>query len=211
MKYSADRSRYLVLSMLAFLSLVILAEAVKRGATVRWDNEVTAMVHQSAGPYLTSFARTASFLGRLLVLIPATTGISGWLLLARWRSSALALGLAMGGALLLNWLLKIAVHRIRPHPFFGVDPESFSFPSGHVLFASCFWGAIFFILSCRRKLSPLVFVFGTALVLAIAWSRIYLGVHYATDVVAGFLAAASWLAALFGLGLFSSENDVATR
>ena len=209
MKVSASRFWSLVLSALAFIAFVILAEAVERGATGGLDTMVRAIVHESAAPYLTSFATMVSFLGRLLVLIPATAVIGGWLLKAGWRSSALALGLAMGGALVLNWLIKTSIHRIRPQPFFGVDPESFSFPSGHVFFSSCFCGTMFLILKRRRKISPLVLVLGSALVLAIAWSRVYLGVHYPTDVVAGFLIAVSWLATLFSFGLFNRENGVA--
>ena len=211
MKGRASRTWPLLLSILALISFVILAEAVRRGATIRWDTAVTALVHESAGPKLTAFAMTVSFIGRLVVLIPATVVIVVGLLLARRRSAALALGLAMGGGLLLNGLIKIAVHRVRPHPFFGVEPESFSFPSGHVLLASCFCGAILLILNGRRKRSPLGFVFGAALVLAIGWSRIYLGVHYASDAAAGFLVAVSWLAALFGFGLFGWDNGGASR
>lgn len=211
MKVRLARYCSLVLSALAFIAFVILWEVVKRGATVPWDTAVRAMVHGSAGPYLTSLATMVSFLGRLLVLIPTTAVILVWLLMARRRSSALALGLAMGGALLLNWLLKVAIHRIRPQPFFGVEPDSFSFPSGHVFFASCFCGAIVLILNSHRKISPLALLFGLAPVLAIGWSRIYLGVHYPTDVVAGFLIGASWLAALFGFGFFRCENGVPNR
>ena len=111
----------------------------------------------------------------------------------------------MGGALLLNWVLKAAVHRIRPLPYFGVDPESFSFPSGHVFFAVSFYGALCLALAGHRKVSPIVLTFCTLLVGAIAWSRVYLGVHYPTDVAAGFLIGVFWLCVLVVSGLFFPE------
>ncbi len=111
----------------------------------------------------------------------------------------------MSGALLLNWVLKAAVHRARPVAYFGTDPESLSFPSGHVFFAVSFYGAICLVLASHRKLTPFVSILSTLLVGAVAWSRVYLGVHYPTDVAAGFLIGVFWLGVLFVSGLFFTE------
>ena len=91
----------------------------------------------------------------------------------------------MAGALMVNWALKAAVHRPRPLPFFGLDPDSFSFPSGHVFFSH--------LLLRRDDAEPpsgdqIIVPPRTAFVVAVAWSRVYLGVHFPTDVIAGLLA-----------------------
>ncbi len=190
----------------AALTFVLLAMAVGAGATMPFDNGVRAMIHAQAAAYLTPIATGASFLGRLAVLIPATILIAGGFYLRRRRWAALALGTAMGGAIALNELLKTVIHRPRPPPFYGVDPESFSFPSGHAFFALTFCGALLLVFASHRKLTPLGAVLGAILVVAIGWSRIYLGVHYPSDVAAGYLAGTAWLAALYGLGLFRLDR-----
>jgi membrane-associated phospholipid phosphatase len=206
MGINAGRKGSSIVSAVAIASFAMLAEAVTLGMTARWDNAIRSIAHESAGPFLTVCATTVSTFGALLILLPATAAILAWLLVVRRRASALALGSAMGGALLLNWLLKTGIHRVRPQPYFGVDPDTFSFPSGHVFFAATFYGAVCLILTRHRKLAPLAITVCGLPVLAIAWSRVYLGVHYPSDVAAGFLLAIFWLGGLFGLGLFKPEN-----
>ena len=190
------------ISTFAGITFSLLAVAVITGRTVGFDNSVRSAIHASAGPYMTLVATGVSFLGSLLVLIPATAATAAYLTLKGRRLAGLAQVVVMGGALALNWLLKTAIHRPRPQPFFGVDPESLSFPSGHVFFAFCFSGTLVLILCCPRPRATLVA--WAMFVLAIAWSRVYLGVHYPTDVVAGLLAGICWLGALYSLGLFQT-------
>jgi membrane-associated phospholipid phosphatase len=206
MSAKAQRLLAIRVSAAAFVMLAFLTAAVCAGTTMPFDNLIRSTVHENAAPYLTSIAMGASFMGRLAVLIPATVVlVTGFFLVGR-RSAGVALATVMAGAAVLNWVLKVTVHRPRPSPFYGVDPESFSFPSGHAFFALSFWGALLLILAGYRKVSPLALATGTVLVLAIAWSRIYLGVHYPTDVAGGLLVAICWLGALFGLGLFGVKT-----
>jgi undecaprenyl-diphosphatase len=127
----------------------------------------------------------------------------GGLLVFKMRSSALGLGASIAGALVLNWALKHAFHRARPVPFFVVDPESFSFPSGHVFFALCFYLAFLLIFRGHRWAAAPIALLATFLVIGIGWSRIYLGVHYPTDVIGGCLAGIFWLGTLRGCGFFT--------
>ena len=96
--------------------------------------------------------------------------------------------------------MKLGFHRARPAPFFGIPaPNSYSYPSGHALFAVCFFGTLAWILAARRA-SRLArgALWGGAIVIAwlIGYSRIYLGVHYPTDVIAGYASALVWLTVL---------------
>ncbi len=95
--------------------------------------------------------------------------------------------------------LKYAYHRARPVPFFGGVPHTYSFPSGHSLVSFCVYGVLAGLLSHRVRSTThrlLVWLVAAVLVLAIGLSRIYLGVHYPSDVLAGYLAAAVWVSSL---------------
>src|SRR3954466_6723283 len=132
MRLRRDLASAVLVSTLSLALFVLLAAAVSAGTTNPLDERVRAAVHASASRDLTLAATSISALGMLRFLIPATVFITLYFVFKRAYRSAAALSALMGGALVINVLLKIAVHRVRPHPFLGVNPESFSFPSGHV-------------------------------------------------------------------------------
>jgi undecaprenyl-diphosphatase len=102
----------------------------------------------------------------------------------------------MLGASVLDFTLKHTFRRARPSPFFDYPlPTSFSFPSGHALFAFCFFTTAAALLSPRLRhpvARGFVWAVAAALILAIGFSRIYLGVHYPSDVAAGYAAGLLW-------------------
>jgi undecaprenyl-diphosphatase len=129
----------------------------------------------------------------LIVELAIALAVFGWL---RWRRAAVWLAVAMAGSLVLDLALKYVYHRTRPTAYFGTAPHSYSFPSGHALCAFCFYGVLAGLLSARIKslaLRIVIWCIAAALVIAIGISRIYLGVHYPSDVVAGYLAAMVWV------------------
>jgi undecaprenyl-diphosphatase len=96
----------------------------------------------------------------------------------------------------LDLALKHTFHRARPIGFFGISPSSYSFPSGHALGSLCFYGVLAAILSARvrgRAARFCIWIAASILVTLIGFSRIYLGVHYPSDVIAGYCAAAVWV------------------
>jgi undecaprenyl-diphosphatase len=108
----------------------------------------------------------------------------------------------LAGAVVLDLTLKFAFHRSRPVPFFGPVPRTYSFPSGHSLFSFCFYGVLAGLLAGRVRSVParvLIWLTAALLVLAIGLSRIYLGVHYPSDVIAGYLAGTIWAASMVAL------------
>jgi undecaprenyl-diphosphatase len=106
----------------------------------------------------------------------------------------------MAGALVLDGTLKLLFHRARPEPFFGmVAPTSYSFPSGHALYSVRFYGTLAVITGTRlRSLTVRLigWVVAVSLILLIGISRIYLGVHYPSDVLAGYMTAFIWVMAV---------------
>ncbi|HKA60610.1 MAG TPA: phosphatase PAP2 family protein [Gemmatimonadales bacterium] len=114
-----------------------------------------------------------------------------WLLLHGWL-------VAVIGGEMLNLLLKAAFQRPRPEYSEILSTESWSFPSGHAMLSLVVYGMFIYLVTVhvpdmRRR--HLVTLAGSAavLILAIGWSRIYLGVHHLSDVVAGYAAGALWL------------------
>jgi undecaprenyl-diphosphatase len=119
-------------------------------------------------------------------------------LMEGWRRAAVLVLVTMAGAGVLDVLLKQLYGRARPSPLFDFYPlpHSYSFPSGHALFATCFFGGVAVLASHRLRHRGSEVAVWVAAVLAIALigiSRIYLGVHYPTDVLGGLAAGAVWV------------------
>lgn len=194
----------LLLGLIAAISVLVffgwLTDEVLEGDTRAFDEATRAAVHQLASPTLTTAMRGISFFGSTRFLFPASAVIVLCFFFRRWKREAILLAVTMIGASLLNITLKLAFKRVRPEPFFNLaTPRSFSFPSGHSLASFCFFGALAAIVNARtksRRLRFLILITATVIILLIGLSRIYLGVHYATDVIAGYTAALIWIGAV---------------
>jgi undecaprenyl-diphosphatase len=191
----------LAVAVLALFLFAWLGDEVLRGHTQHFDQAVRSWIHQFASADMTRAMTAISLLGYniLIVEMLIAFAVFAWL---RWRRAAVWLAIAMIGALALDTALKYAYHRARPVAFFGVAPHSYSFPSGHALCSFCFYGVLAGLLSARVKALSwrlLIWITAVILVAAIGISRIYLGVHYPSDVIAGYLAATVWTATVIVL------------
>lgn len=188
----------LVLAVGGLFLLAWIAEEVMEDHTRRFDSAIRDWVHQFSSPSMTTIAQVASWLGEYGVAIAFVLALVLFLVFG-WRRAALWLTITQAGALVLNVSLKYAFHRARPTPFFGPVPHTYSFPSGHALFSFCFYGVLAGLLADRiqsRLIETVIWTATAVLVAAIGLSRIYLGVHYPTDVVAGYLMAAIWVSSM---------------
>lgn len=177
------------------------ADSVRDLDIQTFDWYVRGAVHDWASPGLTRAMIWISFLGHGGIVIAVPIAVIVFLIL-RWRRAALWLILTMAGAAVLDLTLKYSFHRSRPAPFFVVLPHTPSFPSGHSLFSFCFYGVLAGLLTARLQSLPLrvaIWTVAALLVAAIGLSRIYLGVHYPSDVIAGYLTAAMWISAMIAL------------
>ena len=114
------------------------------------------------------------------------------------RSRVVMLALAYLGGAALDQLLKLVFHRMRPETAGEViTVQGYSFPSGHAMMSLCFYGMLIYLLVHERsRLTRLLgLVAAIVLISFIGLSRIYLGVHYPSDIVGGFTAGFVWLMA----------------
>jgi undecaprenyl-diphosphatase len=205
--FDLKRVRRAVLPLLwsllsAILSLVLfgwLAEEVFEGEFRHFDLHIRNFVHQFANPLLTKIMLGFTGLGSAAALAILFGIAIACFLIMKLRDPAVWLLIAMAGALILIVTLKLAFHRARPEPFFGPIPDGYSFPSGHALGSFVFYGVIAGVLSSRigsQLTRILIWSTASMLITAIGLSRIYLGVHYPTDVIAGYTAGAVWVSTL---------------
>lgn len=194
--FSPRWTRVALATLLAAL-FAALAVAVTSCASLSFDLTQRAAAHALSVPALTIAALAASFLGGIIFLTSAYVATAAGLQLAADKQAALRLTAAMAVALLLDIAFKYGFHRQRPEPFFGVSPVTGSFPSGHALFSLTYYGAVMGALSARirsRVANAVGWLCVLFLVGFIGFSRVYLGVHYPTDVLGGYLVGGFVLA-----------------
>lgn len=190
----------LLLAVFALAVFSWLALEVREGETLQFDSLVRNTVHQHASPAVTIVMKGFTVIGASVCtfVVLAAAVISFWL--AGMRRAAIMLLIAMAGSLVLELSLKHVFHRARPEPYFNVPlPGSYSFPSGHALAAACLYGMLAYLVTARvhrRGTRIAVWMFCLGMIVMIGLSRIYLGVHYPSDVVAGYMTACVWLVML---------------
>lgn len=185
-------------ALAAALFFAALAHAVVRGDTEPFDRSVRNTIHSWAAPMLTGAMRGVTELGATSFLLPLAVLVV-WRLHAAGRPRAAVVFLiAVAGAEVCDQALKFYFRRPRPEVFFGMaQPSTYSFPSGHSVASCCFYGTLAALLSvaARSRLRrALIWIAAAALTMAIGFSRVYLGVHYPSDVLGGYAVAIVWAA-----------------
>jgi membrane-associated phospholipid phosphatase len=191
----------LVAAALALALFVWLGFQVRSGAPTAFDLAGRAGLRSLASPELSALMWGASVYGAPVRLSPLGLLAAAVFLYRGWRRGALLVIVTLAGAWVLDTGLKMLFARARPQPFFDYypAPESYSFPSGHALFAVCFFGGLAVLLTHRlngRAAQAVVWVAALAVILLIGSSRVYLGVHYPTDVGGGFAVGVIWVTAV---------------
>lgn len=174
----------------------VLAEKMDEGDTRHFDDTVRMLVHAHSSTDLTTIMRFFSFVGSpLVVTLTATSACLALWFVGHPRRATL-IAVTAGGGSLLMWVLKMGFHRPRPEPFFDTRlPAGYSFPSGHAMLSFCLCLSAAALFSASRKniwVRFTIWAFWVSLSGAIGYSRVYLGVHYPSDVLAGYLAALVW-------------------
>lgn len=189
-----ERARVAIVSftLVAAATFGWLAAARRSGATRPFDLGVRARVHPAASPALTVIARGLAALGSPLFVSLFFVVAMVAFHRSQWKPAAVTLAAVMSTSVVCNVGLKRLVHCPRPAPFFGTNPSSYSFPSGHALYSFSFYGVLAIALAAQAPEGGAriaICVAAALLIAGIGLSRVYLGVHYPSDVIAGYLAA----------------------
>ncbi|MCB1488753.1 MAG: phosphatase PAP2 family protein [Bauldia sp.] len=193
----------LLLPAAALWGFILIADEVIEGETHGFDTAVLVALRNPADlsdpigpPWLEEMMRDFTALGGVGVLTLMAAGGVGYLLLLRKRRAALFLAVAVGGGMLASSLLKMFFSRPRPDL---VPHESYvyttSFPSGHSMMSAVVYLTLAVMLSrveARGAVKAYLLGVAVLVVVLIGISRVYLGVHWPTDVLAGWAAGAAW-------------------
>jgi len=169
---------------------------VRSGSTQAFDTAVLRWIGLHRSPLLDHVMLEITFLGTGMVVL-MIVGISGMFLwLTKHKYSAALLMISTAGGLLLNQLLKNGFGRPRPQVFeWGTTVVSTSFPSGHAMSAAVAYGTVAYLaarLQERRLHRVVTLVLAAVMIVCISVSRLYLGVHYPSDVLAGVIIGLAW-------------------
>lgn len=180
-----------------------IADEVDEGETASFDRRILLALRSPADPadplgpgWLEEFGRDVTALGSFGILTFVTFAAAGFLLMSGKRRSTLLLLVSIGGGQLLTTLFKHGYDRPRPDLVpHGALVYTASFPSGHAMMAAVTYltlGAMLARIQPTRTLQAYVLGLAVLVTVAVGISRIYLGVHWPTDVLAGWTAGAAW-------------------
>ncbi|WP_281416317.1 phosphatase PAP2 family protein [Deinococcus aestuarii] len=184
--------------LLPLLVVGLVAEDLLEGQSFAWETPFLLALHSHATPLLNQVALFFTTVGGVTVIAP----ISAVILVVLWlRGHRLAAfwGLGVAGAAGLNVAMKLLMHRSRPELWPRlVQEHDASFPSGHSMYSAAFVTALI-LLAWRTPYRWLVLGLGVAFSGLVGFSRLYLGVHYPTDVLCGWLTGAAWVLGVYGV------------
>ncbi|PZV13793.1 MAG: hypothetical protein DCF22_10110 [Leptolyngbya sp.] len=206
--YLAARLGYILLLLFGvFLPFQIfggLAEDVWEHGGFPFDDPILLAIHSTAQPRLDAIASTLTQFGVFWGVFPATLLLMLILFSRReWRSLSYVVVTA-AGSIVINRVVKLLLHRVRPTLWTSPSPEmDYGFPSGHAM-SSVTLVAMLVILTWDSRWRWFVLIAGSMFVVAIGWTRLYLGVHYPSDILAGWMAAISWA---IGVSLLIRPNQ----
>lgn len=188
---------FLVSGVLVVMFGLLAREVFETARANPLDREITLAVRPLHSPQRDAAARAITFFGGGLFLLPATVLVAAGLRSRGHWVSALLFAGSVAGGFGLNSLLKIAFARARPDLWPAlVSEKTYSFPSGHAAMSTVFFGGIAAVvlhLTERKGPRRLAILFAAIAIGAIAATRVYLGAHWATDVVGGILVGLFWL------------------
>ena len=197
------RALHLIAGLLVFsvmtLTLGEIAEDVRNGEPLTiTDVRFSNWLHSHASAPLTKAMWIFTSLHASVVVCTVAVLVGLYLWRRRERYWVAAFWLSVFGGLLLNKILKLVFHRARPHFRDAIQTlTSYSFPSGHTMIATVFYGALAAFVFAKSKSWPLrmfAAVMALTLIVLVAFSRVYLGAHYLSDVLGAMAEGLAWIA-----------------
>lgn len=197
---------WIVISLLAFCLMAFLVTVDK---IVHFDSWVIGIVQGFESPIVTQIMGFFTFIGSTPAVIVLCLLIIFFLYkILHHRSELILFIIVVAGTPILNFFLKGFFQRARPDLHRLIEIGGYSFPSGHAMNAFTVYGILTFLL-WRHIFNPtgrgVLILFSVIMIAAIGVSRIYLGVHYPSDVIGGYFASGFWLA--ISIWIFQRYKD----
>lgn len=178
------------------IAFIFIASEIQIHALVQFDNFIISVVQSQISPLLTGIMKVLTFLGSVkwigtVVLISAL-----WLFIKKKWSLGWFILLSSGMGSVFNIILKNIFKRQRPDIHRLISETGYSFPSGHSMGSFIFYGALLYMIihyTRNKRRQTLAGIIIALLIFFIGLSRIYLGVHYPSDIIGGYTAGGAWL------------------
>ena len=183
------------LSIFSFLIFIKIGRDVFQNELVNLDTNISSFIFNFRSPLLTEIMTIISFFGSGIFLITASLVIILFLSIRNHKKEGVLFSFILLMGFIINNLLKILTKRPRPDVSPLLFEPTYSFPSGHSMNAFVFYASISYFIfhfTKNKKLAILISAFSIILIFLIGISRIYLGVHFPTDVIAGFIGGFWW-------------------
>ncbi len=206
------RSRFVPLAM-AFVAFwapiiifsIIAGEVIER-ESFGFDTAILTWMHTHTSPMYSSVLVAITTIGNVEILGPITLAIVLWLLYRQQRLKALIVTASVAGAAVANIILKLIFHRARPAFWPALIHETgYSFPSGHAMGSAALMLSLILISWDTGWRWPITIASGS-FVLLVGISRVYTGVHYPTDIIAGWCVSLAWVIIVFFVARGASHH-----
>ena len=187
-----------IIAITATIGFAELAEHVLAGGTQAFDVAILQWLHAHQHPQVTQLMIEMTYLGTGSVVIMVVGVAALFLWHTEHKYSAKLLLAATIGNILLNGTLKLIYHRARPSVFeWQTTAVSSSFPSGHAMSATVVYGTVaYLVIRLQQSIwaKSLTFIAAALTILLVCLTRLYLGVHYPSDVIGGIIVGLAWAA-----------------
>jgi undecaprenyl-diphosphatase len=186
----------IVLFILSLLVFFYITDEIIEDKNNNFDNTVFAFIHPFISASNTTLMRIITIFGSHIFLIPANIILALIFLLKKHRWYSLRVPVVSLGSFIVMSSLKLLFGRPRPDDPVYQAAMGFSYPSGHAMSSMTFFGLLIFLVWNRvrdRSVRWVLTIFLSIFILIIGFSRVYLRVHYASDVLAGFAMGVIWL------------------
>lgn len=186
-----------LISIVSIIGFSLISLFISDQKIINFDRAVIASIQGVESPFLTRVMKLFTFIGSTPVIIMLTIFLLFFLYrVLHHRLELILFTTAIIGSAILNGMLKQFFQRVRPDFHRLIDVGGYSFPSGHAMNAFTVYGVLSFLLwrhlPSRWGRSILIIV-STVMILTIGISRIYLGVHYPSDIIGGYFASGIWI------------------
>lgn len=185
---SKNKKIILIMSLILFMILALMVRNSSQG--ILFDEIILKFLHKDQSLILLSIFKVISFIGSVYFLVPVIGGVTIYALRKKRYSIINLILLSSLGSFIFNYFLKFLFQRQRPFDYFQVKQGGLSYPSGHSMVTMSLYMSLAYLISNKiknKENKKWVYIVTFTMIFLMGLSRLYLGVHWPTDVIGGYL------------------------